>query len=499
MVNNAEVEVIVYLSPPNSDYRVLSSGKDFLPIAGNIVNILNYLKIQGYFVKSFYSRNRNYVAIGYKTFVINKSRKQKVDYVYMFIFKLSDFLKYSIDLNKLINKIEDYYKLYNTFESGKIPEIKSVHIDEIRAEDEIDTRLFKSLNFGRVGYILYANNFEEALNRFKELYKNIWLRILFDFLIVENYGSTLLADTIIINYGSRGQDKLPEFSDTDLKSRYRSVEDLCKSLQEYIQKAVYGQDPCTVVDDVEDYREIIRKYINILINEPTIINEINNIIVKIRDTSINKNTIGQVNELCNELLSKSQYLRHIPNLRNLLGDPQEIFKETLLKDSYDELIEITEYAKNIPLCEPLKTALNEIVREKLNKENIFNALRNIIEKVPQGGLTDRDKIIIYYALSNFSNDFINWYKNSIIESRFGEALKGFEDFIDKYEQLENSCSSIKELESLSKKDAKIKKHAEAFKIIREHCDNLDEKIRNEVEEKMKKKKMKLGFSIHWKK
>lgn len=497
MVNNAEVEVIVYLSPPNSDYRVLSSRKDFLPIAGKIVNNLNYLKIQGYFVKSFYYGNRNYVAIGYKTFVINKSRKQKVDYVYMFIFKLSDFLKYSIDLNKLINKIEDYYKLYNTFESGKIPEIKSVHIDEIRAKDEIDTRLFKSLNSGRVGYILYANNFEEALNRFKELYKNIWLRILFDFLIVENYGSTLLADTIIINYGSRGQDKLPEFSDTDLKSRYRSVEDLCKSLQEHIQKAVYGQDPCTVVDDVEDYRERIRKYINILINEPKIINEINNIIVEIRNTPINKNTIGQVNKLCNELLSKSQDLRHIPNLRNLIGDPQEIFKETLLKDRYDELIkliEIMEYAKNIPLCEPLKTALDEIVREKLNKENIFNTLHNIIEKVLQGGLTDRDKIIIDYALSNFSNDFINWYINSIIKNRYDEAYKGFEDFIDKYEQLKNLCSSIKELESLSKKDAKIKKHAEAFKIIREHCDNLDEKIRNEVKEKMK-----LGFSIHLKK
>jgi hypothetical protein len=494
MVNNAEVEVIVYLSPPNSDYRVLSSGKDFLPIAGNIVNILNYLKIQGYFVKSFYSRNRNYVAIGYKTFVINRSRGQRVDYVYMFIFKLSDFLKYSIDLNKLINKIEDYYILYNTFESGEIPEIKSVHIDEIRAEDEIDTRLPKSLNSGR--YILYANNFEEALNRFKELYKNIWLRILFDFLIVENYEGTLLADTIIINYGSRGQDKLPEFSDIDLKSRYSSVEDLCRSLQEYIQRAVYGQDPCTVVDDVKDYREIIRGYIKILITEPIIINEINNKIVKIRDTSINKNTIGQVNELCNELLSKSQYLRHIPNLRNLLGDLQEIFKETLLKDRYDELIEIMEYAKNISLCEPLKTALDEIVREKLNRENIFNTLHNIIEKVLQGGLADGDKIIIDYALSNFSlDDFINL----IIKSRFDEALKGFKDFIGKYEQLKNLCSSIKELESLSKKDAKIKKHAEAFKIIRKHCDDLDEKIRNEVEEKMKKEKMKLGFSILWKK
>ena len=484
MANNAEVEVIVYLSPPNSDYRVLSSGKDFSPIAGNIVNILNYLKIQGYFVKSFY-RNGNYVAIGYKTTVINKSRGQKVDYVYMFIFKLSDFLKYSIDLNKLINKIEDYYKLYNTFESGKIPEIKSVPIDEIRAEDEIDTRLPISLNSDRAGYILYANDSGEALNRFKELYKNIWLRTLFDFLIVEKYEGTLPLDTIIINYGSRGQDILPEFSDTDLKSRYRSVEDLCKSLQEFIQKAVYEQDPCTVVDDVKDYREIIRKYINILIKEPIIINEINNKIVKIRDTSINKNTIGQVNELCNELLSESQYLRHIPNLRNLLGDLQEIFKETLPKDRYDELIEIMEYAKNIPLCEPLKTALDKIVREKLNRENIFNTLHNIIEKVLQGGLSDGDKIIIDYALSNFSrDDFINL----IIKSRFDEALKGFKDFIDKYEQLKNSCSSIKELESLSKKDAKIKKHAEAFKIIREHCDNLDEKIRKEVEEKIKKRK-----------
>ncbi|MCC6017064.1 MAG: hypothetical protein LM582_08490 [Desulfurococcaceae archaeon] len=490
MVNNAEVEVIVYLSPPNSDYIVLSSRKDFSSIAGNIVNILNYLKIQGYFVKSFYYGNRNYVAIGYKTSVTNKSRGQKADYVYMFIFKLSDFLKYSIDLNKLINKIEDYYKLYNMFKSRK-PEIKSVHIDEIRAEDEIDTRLFKSLNSGRVGYILYANNFEEALNRFKELYKNIWLRILFDFLIVENYGGTLLADTIIINYGSRGQDKLPEFSDTDLKSRYRSVEDLCKSLQEhiqkYIQKAVYGQDPCTVVDYVENYREIIRKYIDILINEPIYINEINNIIVEIRKTPINKNIIGQVNELCNKLLSKSQDLQHIPNLRNLLGDLQEIFKETLPKDSYDELIETMEYAKNIPLCEPLKTALDKIVREKLNRENIFNTLHNIIEKVPQGDLTDRDKIIIDYALSNFSlDDFIDL----IIKSRYDEAHKSFKDFIDKYEQLKNLCSSIKELESLSKRDARIKKHAEAFKNIRKHCDNLDEKIRNEVKEKMK-----LGFSI----
>jgi len=495
MANNVEVEVIVYLSPPDSDYRVLSSrkDKDFLSIAGNIVNILNYLKIQGYFVKSFYSGNRNYVAIGYKTFVVNKSRGQRVDYVYMFIFKLSDFLKYSIDLNKLINKIEDYYKLYNTFESGRIPEIKSVHIDEIRAEDEIDTRLPISLNFGRVGYILYANNFEEALNRFKELYKNIWLRTLFDFLIVENYGGTLSADTIIINYGSRGEDKLPKFSDTDLNSIYRSVEDLCKSLQEYIQKAVYGRDPCTVVDDVKDYREIIRKYIDILIKGPIIINEINDKIVKIRDTSINKNTIGQVNELCNELLSKSQYLRHIPDLRNLPGDLQEIFKETLPKDRYDELIEIMEYAKNITLCEPLRTALDKIVREKLNRENIFNTLHNIIEKVLQHGLTDKDKIIIDYALSNFSrDDFINL----IVKSRFDEALKGFKDFIDKYEQLKNSCSSIKELESLSKKDAKIGKHAEAFKIIREQCDKLDEKIRNEVKEKMK-----LGFSIPipWKK
>jgi hypothetical protein len=153
-----------------------------------------------------------------------------------------------------------------------------------------------------------------------------------------------------------------------------------------------------------------------------------------------------------------------------------------------------EYAKNISLCEPLKTALDEIVREKLNKENIlFNILYNIIEKVLQGGLTDKDKIIIDYALSNFSNDFINWYINLIIKNRYDEAYKGFEDFIDKYEQLKNSCSSIKELES------KIKKHAEAFKNIREHCDNLDEKIRNDVEEKMKKEKMKLGFSILWKK
>jgi len=491
MANNAEVEVIVYLSPPNSDYRVLSSGKDFSPIAGNIVNILNYLKIQGYFVKSFY-RNGNYVAIGYKTTVINKSRGQKVDYVYMFIFKLSDFLKYSIDLNKLINKIEDYYKLYNTFESGKIPEIKSVPIDEIRAEDEIDTRLPISLNSDRAGYILYANDSGEALNRFKELYKNIWLRTLFDFLIVENYEGTPSADTIIINYGSRGQDKLPKFSDTDLRSIYRSVEDLCKSLQEYIQSLqeyipVYGRDPCTVVDDVKDYREIIRRYIDILINGPIIINEINDKIVKIRGTSINRNTIGQVNELCNELLSKSQYLRHIPNLRNLPGDLQEIFKETLPKDRYDELIEIMGYAKNISLCEPLKTALDMIVRE--NRENIFNTLHNIIEKVLQGGLTDKDKIIIDYALSNFSlDDFINWYINSIIESRFKEALEGFKVFIDKYGQLKNSCSSIKELESLSKKDAKIKKHAEAFKKIREHCDNLDEKIRKEVEEKIKKRK-----------
>ncbi|MCC6056304.1 MAG: hypothetical protein LM583_06480, partial [Desulfurococcaceae archaeon] len=233
-----------------------------------------------------------------------------------------------------------------------------------------------------------------------------------------------------------------------------------------------------------------RKYINILIDEPKIINEINNIIVEIRNTPINKNTIGRVNELCNELLSKSQDLRHIPNLRNLLGDLQEIFKETLLKDSYDELIEIMEYAKNIPLCEPLKTALDKIVREKLNRENIFNTLHNIIEKVPQGGLTDRDKIIIDYALSNFSDDFINWYINLNIKSRYDETHKSFKDFIDKYEQLKNLCSSIKEIESLSKRDAKIKKHAEAFKIIREHCDNLDEKIRNEVKEKMK-----LGFSI----
>jgi hypothetical protein len=484
-INNSKIEVVIYFSPPYSDYRFIYSSEnllDLLPsLRSGVLEFLDVMKFKGYFIKSFRSGNVNYIAIGRRSIEVNMSRGQKAPYVYTFILRLSDFLKYHIDLEKLFNKIIDYDVVYKQFEEGKnVLSISSVPIDEVQIKIERDLRL---PILDRRGYIFYVKNLEDALQQFRELYRNIWLRILFDFLLTENYQDSYLLSNVIVfsynNYGNFRQDgKFIEFSNINL-----DIKDICKYLDSFHN-----------IDIVEGYREKIRNFIDTYINRDKILNDVERIVRNIENTHINRENIEYINKTWEEFQNYKKNLDVLGVQDEYSGRIQRAIKNL----PEDEGIELLEYIrqKNIQVCKPLRDALEEYERELDEK-----TIQKMLSLIKQQAILNKE-VINYVknrpALLNKLFEECRKYFSSLIKEELDKASNNFKSVHNNLGTALTNLNFLQELEkSLSKEglEGLARKIKDLYKEEEKEYDKLIEEMGRNIEKLKSKKRAFLGFSI----
>jgi hypothetical protein len=470
-ISNQNIETIVYLHLPSTGYMFLSSDKsleDLYPsFSRGVISFLASNNIRGYFLKSFRSdkNNVNYVAVGWKSVEVDRVDGRAADYVYAYIFKVSDFLKYSVNLKKIFKeRITSYSDLYREFEKKGFKEdavkLKPLSINEIRVEYERDLKL-PIIEPREVGYVIHVDSLDSALRLFEEkMYKNMWLRVLFDYVFVENYRESPPPNTIVFSYGTRGE-KPPDLFNF---STSFNIEEFCRNLATNLNYSIDKHYPCTILDHVENYRKEIKDYIYIqVIKGPELEKATMEIINRVKSTSINKDTIENINKLCKE------FEENVKSLRPLKLEPKyyyskvsEAFKSNMPKDLY-RLIEILEHIqeRNIQLCELLRGILEEC--EKDLDRRILEELPDHIKQFP---ISDKGKFIVRFVVKKKPSIL-----SMLIEREYETLSHSLEDFSIKYKGFNNICDNLKNL---------------GVKDLYKNCKGRRKRIVKELKEKMKR-------------
>lgn len=515
-----KIEAFVYLSSPFSDYeRLYSPGlKAFFstlsPSINKVITFLDHyvtreelgIGTPSYFIKSFRNGNLNYIAIGQRSFEVNKSRGQVAPYIYMFILKVSDYLKYSIDLEKLLRKVRSYEELYRELERGVSPAIESVPLDEVALTGCKEDWRIPVIDSWQEGYIIYVDSLEEALRRLRELYRNIWLRILFDFMVIRGYRRSPPPGTIVISYGANLEKSLKLREDISL-----DVIDACKGLAKQFSyhDTEVESNPCIVLDYVEDYKERVKRFIDTYVIRFQLLQTVGNIINSIESTPFTKENLTIHGKLLEDL-SKYREQLLILGWEEYYSKALDKLKERMQKDlDLYKCIDLINYVK-LGRMQPaggLKDLLNlaQKVCESFDKElpeKLSNILHGVL--VEHRPLSDEDITIIKYAsekiTSLFSTDSLrssSVYKlvmereadlSAAAKNFIEESKKLIERFREKYKSFDTLCNELKsgleKLEKLLSREGLKNWTKDIEGVLSEKCSTLG-KIKDSVKRSLK--------------
>jgi len=515
-----KIEVFVYLSPPSADYlRLHSPGlRDLFPaLSPSISRVITFLNsyigdtarkevgTPNYFIKSFRSGDLNYIAIGRWSSEVNRSRGQAAPYVYMFILKTSEYLRYPIDLERLLRKVRSYEELYSELETGASPTIESVPLDEVSLTDYKEDRRAPDISSRQGGYIIYADSLEEALRRLGELYRNVWLRLLFDFLVIRGYGRSPPPGTIVISYGASGFEESPRL----MEGISLNVEDACRSLARRTGRhdVVVERDPCTVLDYVKDYREEVKKFIGTNVRSQELLQAVKSLISSIESTPFTMENLANHVKLLEDLSKYREKLSILGLWEKYYDEALDKLKGRMRADlGLNTCINLANYVrqkKGQPAGKLEELSILSLAQrecESLERElpeKVFNILHGVLVEHRQ--LSGEDIAIIKYAvekkLFSFGADSLRGSpvyslvldRGALLDyaaRRFVERSKNLvEDFLREYESFSRFCDELRgRLEELGKRlsEEGLKDYAKDMgRVLLEGCSAL-ERAKNSV-------------------